>query len=311
MQKIFVFPGQGSQSVGMGYDLYTKYDIAKRVFSEVDNQLGKKLSQLMFHGSAQELNLTENTQPALMAHSIALLRVLEDITGKKLQQLCSFVAGHSVGEYTALCGASSISLAQASELLQHRGKFMQQECDHQDGAMAACMNIKIDQLSMFIEDLSKQGVCVVANYNSDNQIVISGERMLIEQAIAIVKDCGGRAIMLSVNGAFHSSMMQKAQDKMLSKLEVAEFFQPLVPIVMNVSAASTEQSCEIKANLAKQITHSVKWHQIIQWAASNMLEIVEIGTGSTLANLAKRSGYPYLVHSIYDCHSLDAYISSI
>ena len=308
MQKIFIFPGQGSQILGMGQDIYNNYNSAKTVFDKVDHVLNRKLTDLMFNGPANELNMTQNTQVALMACSMALLSTIESQTEKSISKLCSFLAGHSVGEYSALCAAESISLEAATTLLDARGRFMQEDCRKQDGAMAACMNISKDELLNITRDLSQHGICSIANDNSDNQIVISGERALIEKAVAIIKDVKGKAIMLNVNGPFHSKLMQESEQKMIQEMTGCEILPAKVPVIMNVSAMPTTSAFEIKDNLQNQITHSVRWREIMSFAQKNELEIVEIGSGSVLSNLARRANYPFNITNVSDLASLDKFL---
>jgi [acyl-carrier-protein] S-malonyltransferase len=309
MKKIFVFPGQGSQFLGMGLDIYHQYDIAKTIFDKVDNLLQKKLTKIMFKGPVQELNLTENTQPALMVHSIALLSII--LEKKPIQELCSYVAGHSVGEYSALCANQTIDLEAAAKLLHFRGKFMQEACNNISGAMAACLKINKNILDEILAEISKEGTCCIANDNSDGQIVISGKKDLIIQAIEKIKQAGGNAILLNVNGAFHSTLMQGAQTKMLQEINKTDFNAPKIPVIMNVSATPTNEPQEIKTNLQKQITAPVRWREIMLFAMQNELEIVEIGAGQVLSNLAKRSGYPLKTTSINDLDSVDRFISDM
>jgi [acyl-carrier-protein] S-malonyltransferase len=311
MKKIFIFPGQGSQFIGMGKHIYNKYDIAKNTFDKVDELLKKNLTKIMFEGPTEELNLTENTQPALMAYSIALLRVILQLTNKNIEDLCSYTAGHSVGEYTALCAAESINLDTATRLLQRRGQFMQEACNGTDGAMAACLNISREALEKILADLSKLGVCNIANDNSDGQIVISGKRFIIERAVSIIKDIGGKAILLNVNGAFHSSLMEEAQSKMTNEIELAQFNSAKIPIVMNVSAEPTIDILEIKQNLSKQIVSQVRWREIMLFALNNELEVIEIGAGQVLSNLSRRSNYSFNIQSVHDETSLENFIAKL
>jgi [acyl-carrier-protein] S-malonyltransferase len=221
------------------------------------------------------------------------------------------VAGHSVGEYTALCASEVISLESAAKLLECRGKFMQKACNQTHGAMAACFNIQRTQLDEILQNLSQHGVCNIANDNSEEQIVISGEKALIEQATAEIKKLGGKAILLNVNGAFHSSLMQNAALDMSLAIEDSQFAEPKVPIILNVSATPTNNQTEIKKLLKQQIVSSVRWREIMSFALEKELEIVEIGTGQVLSNLAKRSNYPFKVTHVSDEKSLDDFLYSI
>lgn len=309
MKKIFVFPGQGSQLAKMGQDIYHQYDIAKTIFDKGDDLLKRNLTRVIFEGEAGELSLTENAQPALMLHSMALLSII--LKQKPIEELCSYVAGHSVGEYSALCASNVIDLETATRLLDWRGKFMQESCNNNNGAMAACLKIDRKTLEDILAEISSKGVCCIANDNSDGQIVISGEQHLILLAMEKIKQAGGNGILLNVNGAFHSKLMQEAQEKMHQEIDKVNFFTAKAPIVMNVSALPSSNPQEIKTNLQKQITAPVKWRQIMLFALQHELEIVEIGSGQVLSNLAKRSHYPFKITSINDLSSLENFYDEI
>ncbi|MDA0902464.1 MAG: ACP S-malonyltransferase, partial [Proteobacteria bacterium] len=279
-----VFPGQGSQIVGMGKDLYDNFAVAKEVFDEVDNILGLKLSQIMFEGPKEDLTKTENTQPALMAVSVAIIRVLEKEFGKKVEDICSFVAGHSLGEYSALCAARAITLEQTAKLLQIRGGAMARCGQKSSGAMAAILGVDIDVAS----DIAKsaiQGdeVCQVANDNSVGQIVISGSKTAIDRAIAIAKERGIRkAIPLPVSGAFHSALMKEAAIEMQEALSDINISNPIVPVIANVTADIADSS-KIKELLVKQITGSVRWRETMLFMENKGIkEVIEIGSGKVL-----------------------------
>lgn len=306
MRKIFIFPGQGSQALGMGQSVYDRYDIAKNIFGKVNRILNKNLSEIMFNGPTEELNLTENTQPALMAVSIALLEVLKQ-SGKAQ---FDYVAGHSLGEYTALCAAGVLSLEDTTKLLETRGLSMQKACDTTPGAMAACMGIAEEDLHNIFLKLSKKGVCNIANDNSSNQIVISGETDLIDEAVYHIKATGRKAIKLKVNGAFHSPLMQEAEDIMVKKIDKCHFKMSKIPVIMNITGQPTTDVRVIKENLQKQITSGVRWREIIEFAKQNELEIVEIGCGNALSNIAKKDGYPYGVINISNADELEVFLKS-
>lgn len=286
-----VFPGQGSQVVGMGKDLYENFTSAKSVFNEVDDILDFKLSKIMFEGPLDELTQTQNTQPALMAVSIALTTVMEKEFGVKITDLCSFVAGHSLGEYSALCAAGSISLSQTAKLLQIRGNSMAQCGAKTQGSMAAILGVEIDVVNAIAAEAAQGEVCQVANDNSVGQIVISGSKSAILRAIEIAKSKGAkRAIELPVSGAFHSALMKDAQDKMKIALDAAEVKSPLIPVVANVTASVVTDPTQIKDLLAKQITGSVRWREtMIYLESKGIKEIIEIGSGKVLAGLAGRT----------------------
>lgn len=286
-----VFPGQGSQSVGMGKDLFENFSSAKEVFKTVDEILSVNLSKIMFEGPSEELTKTENTQPALMAVSIALTTVLEKEFGKKIEDLCSFVAGHSLGEYSALCAAKSITLEQTAKLLQIRGKAMAACGEKSEGAMAAILGVEISVAEEIAREAAAGEICQVANDNSVGQIVISGSKSAIERAIEIAKSKGAkRAIALPVSGAFHSALMLDAQNEMKIALEKADIKSPIIPVVANVTAALVSDPNQIRDLLAKQITGSVRWRETMIFMASQGIEeVVEIGSGKVLAGLVGRT----------------------
>jgi len=305
IKKIFVFPGQGSQALGMGQSIYDRYDIAKNIFGKVNHILNRNLSEIMFNGPADELNLTQNTLPSLMAVSAAILEVLK----QSCKGQFDYVAGHSLGEYTALYVAGVLSLEDTTKLLEARGLSMQKACDENPGAMAACMGITKEDLQNIFLKLSRKGVCNIANDNSSTQIVISGEIDLIDEAIDHIKATGRKAIKLRVNGAFHSPLMQGAEDIMAEKIEKCYFKIPQKPVIMNVTAKPTTNAEIIKDNLKKQITSGVRWRKIIEFAKQNELEIVEIGSGNALSNMAQKDGYPYKVSNISNADELELFLN--
>ncbi|MCE3254915.1 MAG: fabD [Rickettsiaceae bacterium] len=286
-----VFPGQGSQVVGMGKDLYENFVCAKQVFTTVDEILGVKLSQIMFDGPAEELTKTENTQPALMAVSIALVEVLEKEFGKKITDLCSFVAGHSLGEYSALCAAGAISLEETAKLLQIRGNAMANCGKQTQGSMAAILGVEIDVAKAIADEAKQDEICQIANDNSVGQVVISGSKTAILRAIEIAKSKGAkRAIELPVSGAFHSALMQNAESEMRSALAKANIKSPQVTLVANVTASEVSNPEEIRELLAKQITGSVRWRETMLYLESKgVKEVIEIGSGKVLAGLVGRT----------------------
>jgi len=286
-----VFPGQGSQIVGMGKDLYNNFVSAKQVFETVDEILGYKLSTIIFEGSNEELTKTQNTQPALMAVSVALVEVLEKEFGKKIIDLCSFVAGHSLGEYSALCAAGSISLKTTAKLLQVRGNAMANCGSKTVGSMAAILGVEVDVASLIANEAAGDEVCQIANDNSVGQIVISGSKSAILRAIEIAKSKGAkRAIELPVSGAFHSALMLDAENEMRSALTKAEIKTPAIPLIANVTAKEVSNPEEIKELLAKQITGSVRWRETMLYLESKGIkEVIEIGSGKVLAGLVGRT----------------------
>ncbi|MES2677541.1 MAG: ACP S-malonyltransferase [Pseudomonadota bacterium] len=286
-----VFPGQGSQIVGMGKDLFDNFSSAKQVFATVDEVLGFKLSQIIFAGPSEELTKTQNTQPALMAVSIALVEVLEKEFGKKIVDLCSFVAGHSLGEYSALCVAGAMSLKTTTELLQIRGNAMANCGAKTVGSMAAILGVEVDVANLIASEAAQGEVCQIANDNSVGQIVISGSKSAILRALEIAKSKGAkRAIELPVSGAFHSALMSEAENEMRIALTKAEIKTPTIPLIANVTAKEVSNPEEIKELLAKQITGSVRWRETMLYLESKGIkEIIEIGSGKVLAGLVGRT----------------------
>ena len=286
-----VFPGQGSQTVGMGKDLSENFSSAKEVFQQVDDILKVNLSKIIFEGPSGELTKTENTQPALMAVSIALITVLEKEFGKKFEDLCSFTAGHSLGEYSALCAANSITLEETAKLLQVRGREMAKCGSESEGAMAAVLGVDIEVAKAIASEAAGDEVCQVANDNSVGQVVISGSKNAINRAIEIAKSKGARrALALPVSGAFHSSLMLGAQNIMKETLASAEIKTPIIPVVANVTANIVSDANEVRQLLADQITGSVRWRETMLFLESKGVEnIIEIGSGKVLAGLVGRT----------------------
>lgn len=292
MKTALVFPGQGSQAVGMGKDLFENFSSAREVFQKTDEILGVNLSKIMFEGPADELTKTENTQPALMAVSIALTTVLEKEFGKKLEDICQFVAGHSLGEYSALCAAKAISLEETAKLLQVRGREMAKCGEKTQGAMAAILGVEIEVAHEIAKEAAgSNDICQVANDNSVGQVVLSGSKSAIERALEIAKAKGAkRAIALPVSGAFHSELMKDAQEKMQIALAAAKIIEPKIPVVANVTANIVTDPNEIRVLLAKQITGSVRWRETMLFLESQGVEeVIEIGSGKVLAGLVGRT----------------------
>lgn len=306
-----VFPGQGSQAVGMGKDLFENFASAREVFKKVDDILSVNLSKIMFEGPADELTKTENTQPALMAVSIALTTVLEKELGKKFEDLCAFTAGHSLGEYSALCAAKAISLEETAKLLQVRGREMAKCGEKTQGAMAAILGVEPNVAEEIAREAAQGDVCQVANDNSVGQIVISGSKAAIDRAIEIAKAKGAkRAIALPVSGAFHSALMLDAQNEMKIALAKAEIKSPIVPVVANVTASIVTDPNQIRDLLAKQITGSVRWRGTMLFLASQGVEeVIEIGSGKVLAGLVGRTCPNVKSRSIQNSEDLKAFVS--
>lgn len=311
MTKAFIFPGQGSQKVGMTKDFCDTFDIAKGVFECVNDTLGYDLSKIIFEGPEEELSSTTHTQPALMATSIAIFRVLMQETGKTIENLCNVVAGHSLGEYSALCAAEAISLEETAKLLKIRATSMQEASPKGEGAMAACIGISFKDLNSIIDSLIIEGVCQIANDNVEGQIVISGHEYNIDRTIAALKDIGYKAIKLKVSAPFHSQLIAKAQEPMQSALNSVNIKNSKVPLLANVTAELTSESESIKQNLINQICGTVRWRETMdKFAELGITELVEIGSGKVLTGLAKKSPHNFAITNISNIEDLKLYLKS-
>jgi [acyl-carrier-protein] S-malonyltransferase len=295
MQTAFVFPGQGSQSVGMGKALAEAYAPARRVFAEVDSALGQNLSALIFAGPEADLTLTANAQPALMAVSLAVTRVLEAEAGLDIARDARFVAGHSLGEYSALAAAGALTIEQAARLLRVRGQAMQRAVPVGEGAMAAIIGLDFAQVSAIAtqaaSDLYLQGaICQAANDNGGGQVVISGTRAAVERAMELAKAKGAkRALPLPVSAPFHCALMQPAAEAMAAALAGVEIKKPKAPLVANVSAIAIEEPADIRASLVAQVTGAVRWRESVLYMADHgVVDFVELGAGKVLSGLIRR-----------------------
>ncbi|MBY3443141.1 ACP S-malonyltransferase [Rhizobium laguerreae] len=289
MTIAFTFPGQGSQALGMGKDLAENFAEARAVFQEVDEALGEKLSDVMFNGPEDMLTLTANAQPALMAVSIAVVRVLE-AKGLDLKSKVAYVAGHSLGEYSALCAAGTFSLADTARLLRIRGNAMQAAVPVGVGAMAAIIGLEHADVVAVCEAAAAVGACQIANDNGGGQIVISGEKAAVEKAAALATDKGAkRAILLPVSAPFHSTLMAPAADAMREALTKVAKSDPVVPVIANVRAAPVTGADEIASLLVEQVTGQVRWRETVEWFAGNgVTTLYELGSGKVLTGLARR-----------------------
>lgn len=290
MTQAFIFPGQGSQTVGMGKLLADNFKAARSVFEEVDSALSQDLSGLMFEGPSDELTLTENAQPAIMASSIAALRVLEAELGISVSSHASFVAGHSLGEYSALCAAGALNLTETARLLRVRGTAMQRAVPAGNGAMAALLGVDYEVANEIANAARGDEVCTVANDNAPGQVVVSGAAAAIDRAIEIAKTRGAkRAMLLSVSAPFHCPLMAPAAGIMEEALSAATFRAPSVPLISNITAAAVTDAETIRALLVQQVTGMVRWRESMHYlAAQGVTRVLEIGTGKVLSGLMKR-----------------------
>ena len=312
MSLAFIFPGQGSQVVGMGAEL-DAYRPAREVFEEVDDALGQHLTRLMREGPIEELTLTENAQPALMAVSLAIMRTLRDEMGAGADG-AAFVAGHSLGEYSALAAADALTVADTARLLKLRGQAMQRAVPVGEGAMASLIGPKTDLAlaEKAAEAGTKVGVCVVANDNNAGNIVISGEKAAVDAAIAEAKTLGARAIPLNVSAPFHCPLMQPAADAMREALAEARIVSPRAPLVANVTARPTGDPEEIRRLLVEQVTGRVRWRESVEWMAQNgVTRFVEAGAGKVLAGMAKRIAPDAESCSLGGPQDLEAFAASL
>lgn len=290
MARAFIFPGQGSQFVGMGKDLADAFSDAKNVFEMVDDALSQHLTKIMWDGSESDLNLTENTQPALMAVSMAVVNVLKNQGGLKIEDCCSYVAGHSLGEYSALTAASALEIADTAKLLKARGQAMQQAVPVGVGAMAAILGLEYEEVRKIAEQASGDEVCQAANDNSVGQVVVSGHKGAVETAVALATERGAKkAVTLPVSAPFHCSLMAPAAQKMATALADTNIRPPCVPVVANVTARGETEPSDIRRLLVDQITGAVRWRESVIWMKENgVTETVELGAGKVLTGLVRR-----------------------
>lgn len=288
MSRAFVFPGQGAQTIGMGKALAEAYPAAKAVFDEVDEALGESLSQLIWEGEQDALTLTQNAQPALMATSLAAMRALE-AEGVKITD-AAFVAGHSLGEYSALAAAGALSVADAARLLRTRGRAMQEAVPVGVGAMAALLGLDFDTARAVAEEAAQGDVCQAANDNDPAQVVVSGHKAAVERAVEIAKEKGAkRAVLLPVSAPFHCALMEPAAQVMAEALARAELKAPAVPLVANVRAEAVSDAATIRSLLVEQVTGSVRWRESVAYmAGQGVTEIWEIGAGKALSGMVRR-----------------------
>ncbi len=318
--RAFIFPGQGSQSVGMGKALAEASAVAREVFAEVDEALGQNLYRLMSEGPAEDLLLTENAQPAIMANAIATLRVLEKEGGVRLADKADYVAGHSLGEYSALCAAGALDLATTARLLRLRGRAMQAAVPVGEGAMAALLGTDLEKAQVIagaaVDAILAEGgaelVCTVANDNDPGQVVISGHRAAIERAIALAKDLGAkRAVLLPVSAPFHCPLMQPAAETMEAALLEADLRAPLVPVFANVDAVALADPGVIRVSLVQQVTGMVRWREsVLAMQTAGVERFVEFG-GKVLAPMVKRTAADVEAVSVVTMDDIEALVKVI
>ena len=313
MNVAFIFPGQGSQTVGMGKELAEVSPVAREVFEEVDEVLNQPLSRIMFNGPIDDLTLTANAQPALMAVSMAIMRILEREGGLKLSSIAKFVAGHSLGEYSALAAAKSFSIANAALILKIRGTAMQDAVPVGDGTMAAILGIDMDVATAIAAEASEGDICSIANDNAVGQIVFSGTTSAITRAIEIAKRKGAkRSMLLPVSAPFHCAMMASAADVMAKELATIVIGKPSVPLVANVTANDKTDPNEIRELLVQQVTGRVRWRESVLFMKDNGVDtFVEVGTGKVLSGLTRRIDRGLISTSIQGPNDIDEFLGSI
>ena len=313
MTRAFVFPGQGSQTVGMGKELADAFPAAKAVFNEVDDTLGQNLSSIMFKGPDEDLVLTENTQPALLACSIAVLRVLESEGGFKIADHGQFVAGHSLGEYSALCAAGTFSLSDAVKLVKIRGKAMQIVVPLGEGAMAALLGLEALDAEAVVEEAAQGDVCDFANDNASGQVVVSGATAAVERALVIAKEHGAkRALLLPVSAPFHCAMMQPAADVMAGALGDTQMNDPIIPLIANVTAQEVTTANEARELLIKQVCGRVRWREgALYMKSQGVSELVEIGHGKVLSGMAKRIDKELSGRAIGSAETIEKFLKTL
>ncbi|MBE7637002.1 ACP S-malonyltransferase [Sneathiella sp. P13V-1] len=315
MKRAFVFPGQGSQAVGMGKELADAFPAAREVFEEIDDALGQKLTSLMFEGPIEDLTLTENTQPALMGTSVAVARVLESEGNFKLADIADFVAGHSLGEYSALTAVGALSVSDAARLLKARGQAMQQAVPVGEGAMAALLGMDIDPVEELVREATEagEGVVVAANDNAVGQVVLSGDKDAVARAIELAKEKGVRkAMMLPVSAPFHCPLMQPAADRMAEELAKVTITPPSLPVVANVTASQVSDPETIRKQLVEQVTGRVRWRESVLYMGEQGVEqLVELGTGKVLTQMVRRINKDMNGTAIQGPADIEAFLGSL
>ncbi|RMF12194.1 MAG: [acyl-carrier-protein] S-malonyltransferase [Alphaproteobacteria bacterium] len=309
----FTFPGQGSQFVGMGKELAEAFAPARHVFEEVEEALKQKLTKLMFEGPEAELTLTENTQPALMAVSLAIVRTLEEEFDVTPGRAAKFVAGHSLGEYSALAAAGALSISDTARLLKRRGQAMQRAVPVGEGAMAALLGLNLEDAEAIAKEASAGEVCAAANDNADGQVVVSGHKAAVERAIELAREKGARrAVLLPVSAPFHCPLMQPAADEMAEALAEVSIEQPVVPVVANVTASAEDDPERIRALLVDQVTGMVRWRESVLYMAEQGVDtLVELGAGKVLSGLVRRINRDMKGVSVQTPDEMEAFAKSL
>ena len=312
MTRALLFPGQGSQYLGMGKSLAEASADARSVFEEVNDALSQDLSKIMWGDDENALRLTENTQPALMAHSMAIIRILEK-SGHAVCDMASHAAGHSLGEYSALCAVGSLSLADTANLLKLRGQAMQRAVPVGEGAMAAILGLELTELRAISDEAAGEEICVTANDNAPGQVVISGHKVAVERAIELAKERGAkRGILLPVSAPFHCPLMQPAADEMRKALADVKINEPLLPVIANVIAEPVTDAESIRVLLAEQVTGAVRWREtIVSMPDLGVDRAVEIGSGKVLSGLMRRIDRTIETTNIQDIDDVDAFLATL
>ncbi len=313
MARAFVFPGQGSQFIGMGKDLAESYLEARETFQEIDDALSQNLSALIFDGEEGDLNMTENTQPALMAVSMAVVNILKKQGNLDLKEHCKFVAGHSLGEYSALTAAGTITLPDTARLLKLRGTSMQKAVPVGIGSMAAILGLDFDVVVKIAAQAAQEQICTAANDNSEGQVVVSGHKESVERAVALATEQGAkRAVILPVSAPFHCALMAPAAEAMAPALAETNFSVPVVPIVTNVTATAETDPEKLKALLVDQITGAVRWREsVLYMRDEGVSEMVELGAGKVLGGLARRIDRDIACQSVGTVEDIAAFLETL
>lgn len=313
MSRALIFPGQGSQFVGMGAELLESFAEAREVFECVDDALSQKLSKIILEGPDTDLNMTANTQPALMAVSMAVVEILKKQGGFKIEDICSYVAGHSLGEYSALTAAGALDIADTARLLRIRGDAMQKAVPVGVGSMAAILGLDFDDVKAIADEASNSEICEAANDNSVGQVVVSGHKAAVAQAITLAQAKGAKkAVELPVSAPFHCALMQPAADAMREALAEANVMKPIVPVVANVTASATTDPEEIRDLLVRQVTGTVRWRESVIWMKDQgVSEMVELGAGKVLSGLVRRIDREISCESVGSPADIEALIAKL